>query len=93
MRVTVNGEPREIISASVDALLSELEYEGTHFAIAVNYDVLPKSRWAETDAEERRRDRDHHAAAGRVMDDARTHLSARRRPADAGDPVRHRPSC
>jgi sulfur carrier protein len=31
-----------------DALLSELEYEGTHFAIALNYDVLPKSRWAET---------------------------------------------
>ena len=48
MRVTVNGEPREIASARVDALLSELEYEGTHFAIALNYDVLPKSRWAET---------------------------------------------
>ena len=48
MRVTVNGEPHEISSASVDALLAELEYEGTHFAIAVNYDVLPKSRWAET---------------------------------------------
>jgi sulfur carrier protein len=48
MRVTVNGEPREILSASVDALLAELDYEGTHFAIAVNYDVLPKSRWAET---------------------------------------------
>jgi sulfur carrier protein len=48
MRVTVNGEPREVASASVDALLGELEYEGTHFAIAVNYDVLPKSRWAQT---------------------------------------------
>jgi sulfur carrier protein len=48
MRVIVNGEPREIASGSVDALLAELEYEGTHFAIAVNYDVLPKSRWAET---------------------------------------------
>ena len=48
MRVTVNGESREIASASVDALLSELEYEGTHFAIALNYDVLPRSRWAET---------------------------------------------
>ena len=33
MRVTVNGEQREIASRSVDALLSELEYEGTHFAI------------------------------------------------------------
>jgi sulfur carrier protein len=48
MRVTVNGEQREINSSSVDALLGELEYEGTHFAIALNYDVLPRSQWAET---------------------------------------------
>ena len=48
MRVIVNGEQREISSASVDALLRELDYEGTHFAIAVNYDVVPRSRWAET---------------------------------------------
>ena len=48
MRVIVNGEEREISSVSVDALLSELDYEGTHFAIALNYDVVPKSRWAET---------------------------------------------
>jgi sulfur carrier protein len=48
MRVTVNGEPREIASSHVDALLSELDYEGTHFAIALNFDVLPKSRWAQT---------------------------------------------
>ena len=48
MRVIVNGEQREIASRSVEALLSELEYEGTHFAIAVNYDVLPRSRWAQT---------------------------------------------
>ena len=48
MRVIINGEAREIASRSVDALLGELAYEGTHFAIAVNYDVLPKSRWAET---------------------------------------------
>jgi sulfur carrier protein len=48
MRVIVNGEPREIASARVDALLGELEYEGNHFAIALNFDVVPKSRWAET---------------------------------------------
>ena len=48
MRVTVNGESREIAAASVAALLSELDYEGTHFAIALNYDVVPKNRWAET---------------------------------------------
>jgi sulfur carrier protein len=48
MRVIVNGEQREINAQRIDALLNELEYEGTHFAIALNYDVLPRSRWAET---------------------------------------------
>ena len=48
MRVIVNGEGREIASTSITALLSELEYEGTHFAVALNYDVVPKGRWAET---------------------------------------------
>ncbi|WP_426436257.1 sulfur carrier protein ThiS [Bradyrhizobium genosp. P] len=48
MRVIVNGEQRDIAASSVDALLGELEYEGTHFAIALNYDVVPKSRWAAT---------------------------------------------
>ena len=48
MRVTVNGEARDIVATRIDALLSELEYEGSHFAIALNFDVLPKSRWAET---------------------------------------------
>ncbi len=48
MRVIVNGEQREIASEHVDTLLAELEYEGTHFAIALNYDVLPRSRWAQT---------------------------------------------
>jgi sulfur carrier protein len=47
VRVIINGEAREIAAESLDALLGELDYEGTHFAIAVNYDVLPKSRWAE----------------------------------------------
>jgi sulfur carrier protein len=46
--VTVNGERREIVAQTVDALLSELDYAGTHVAIAVNFDVLPKSRWAAT---------------------------------------------
>ena len=48
MRVIVNGEQREISAGSVDALLSELEYEGTHFAIALNFDVVPRARWAQT---------------------------------------------
>jgi sulfur carrier protein len=48
MRVTINGEARDIAATRIDALLSELDYEGSHFAIALNFDVLPKSRWAET---------------------------------------------
>ena len=48
MQVTVNGCKRDVAASRVDALLSELEYEGTHFAIALNFDVVPKSRWAET---------------------------------------------
>ena len=48
MRLIINGEQREVNSVRVDSLLSELDYEGTHFAIALNYDVVPKSRWAET---------------------------------------------
>jgi len=48
MRVTVNGEQKDVAAQRVDALLGELEFEGTHFAIAVNYDVVPKARWAET---------------------------------------------
>jgi sulfur carrier protein len=48
MLVIVNGEQREVNAARVDALLAELDYEGSHFAIALNYDVVPKSRWAET---------------------------------------------
>ena len=48
MRVIINGEPREVAAMSVAALLGELEYEGSHFAVAVNYDVLPRSKWPET---------------------------------------------
>jgi sulfur carrier protein len=48
MRVTVNGEQKDVTATHVDALLGELEYEGTHFAIAVNFDVVPRTRWSET---------------------------------------------
>jgi sulfur carrier protein len=48
MRVTVNGEQRVDAGGRNLALLGELDYEGTHFAIAVNYDVVPRGRWAET---------------------------------------------
>lgn len=48
MRVIVNGEHRDVDLSRVDALLAELDYDGTHFAIALNFDVVPRSRWAVT---------------------------------------------
>ena len=48
MFLIVNGERVETKATRVDALLAELEYEGTHLAVAVNYDVVPRARWAET---------------------------------------------
>lgn len=48
MRVTVNGEQHDVTAGNVHALLGELDYEGTHFAIAVNYDVVPRGQWAAT---------------------------------------------
>ena len=48
MFLIVNGERRETKAKRVDALLAELDYEGTHLAVAVNYDVVPCARWADT---------------------------------------------
>ena len=48
MRVIVNGEHTEIEASHVDALLKELDYEGAHCAIALNFDVVPRSQWAQT---------------------------------------------
>ena len=48
MFLIVNGERRETKATRVDALLAELEYEGAHLAVAVNYDVVPRAKWADT---------------------------------------------
>ncbi len=48
MFLIVNGERRETKATRVDALLAELDYDGAHLAVAVNYDVVPRARWADT---------------------------------------------
>ena len=48
MLVIVNGQHTETAATDLPALLRELEFEGTHLAIAVNYQVVPRTRWAET---------------------------------------------
>jgi sulfur carrier protein len=48
MLVIVNGERTEIAASNLHGLLGELDYAGTHVAIAVNYQVVPRARWADT---------------------------------------------
>ncbi len=48
MRLTVNGETKDVSARDLPGLLGEMEYEGTHMAIAVNYQVVPRARWAQT---------------------------------------------
>ena len=48
MQLIVNGERKDIDAAHVDALLSELEFEGSHFVVAVNYEVVQRARWSKT---------------------------------------------
>ncbi len=43
MQLTVNGEVREISSENVSTLLKELDISGTHVAVAVNLQVIPRS--------------------------------------------------
>lgn len=47
MHVIVNGQETKIASATLAALLTEMDYDFTQLAIAVNQRVVPRSRWAE----------------------------------------------
>ena len=48
MRVNVNGRTTDIQSGDLAGLLSELDYEVSFLAIALNEEVVPRRRWAET---------------------------------------------
>ena len=48
MLVIVNGERTEVAATDLRGLLGELDYPGTHVAIAVNYQLVPRARWGET---------------------------------------------
>ena len=49
MRLTVNGEQKDTAATRVRTLLDELEYTGTHLAIAINHELVPRTRWADTE--------------------------------------------
>lgn len=49
MRLVINGEEKEIQSGNnVEDLLRELDINGRHIAVALNLEVVPRSRYAET---------------------------------------------
>jgi sulfur carrier protein len=48
MLVILNGQRTEIAATNLATLLDEMDYEHTHVAIALNFQVLPRGRWAET---------------------------------------------
>ncbi len=49
MKITVNGEVREIPDGlSVAALLQHLEMTAERVAIERNLDILPRAKWQET---------------------------------------------
>jgi sulfur carrier protein len=52
MLVRINGERKQVSAVSIQELLGELEYEGSHFAIAVNCRVVPRARWSATSVNE-----------------------------------------
>ncbi|MGV2980054.1 sulfur carrier protein ThiS [Camelimonas sp. ID_303_24] len=47
LRLTVNGESRQVAAASVRALLDALDYDGEFIAVAVNQAVVSRGRWGE----------------------------------------------
>ena len=45
--LTINGERKQLHARSPRELLTELEFEGGFFAIAINRKVVPRERWDE----------------------------------------------
>lgn len=48
MQVIVNGARTEVAARDLKGLLGELAFAGTHMAIALNLQVVPRARWGET---------------------------------------------
>ena len=46
MRVIVNGQSADVAATDLPGLLAELDYAGSHMAIAVNHEVVPRRRWS-----------------------------------------------
>jgi len=67
LRLVINGEEKEIQSGNnVEDLLRELDIDGRHIAVALNLEVIPRSRYAETRLKEGDKVEIVHAVGGGV---------------------------
>ena len=48
MLLTINGENRDVSASTISELLEELEMAGPHIAVALNFQVIPKSKHSTT---------------------------------------------
>ena len=67
MKLTINGEKREIVkSQTLEELIRELNIQAPNFAVALNQQVIPKSKYASTAIQENDEVEIVHAVGGGV---------------------------
>ena len=67
MKLTINGEKREILkSQTLEELVRELNIQAPNFAMALNQQVIPKSKYATTPIQENDEVEIVHAVGGGV---------------------------
>ena len=67
MKLTINGENREILkSQNLESLIRELDIQAPNFAMALNQQVIPKSKYATTPIQENDEIEIVHAVVGGV---------------------------
>ena len=67
MKLTINGETREILkSQNLEELIRELDIQAPHFAMALNQQVVPKTKYASTPIQENDEVEIVHAVGGGV---------------------------
>ena len=67
MKLTINGEKREILkSQTLEELVCELNIQAPNFAMALNQQVIPKSKYTTTPIQENDEVEIVHAVGGGV---------------------------
>ena len=67
MKLTINGEKREIVkSQTLEELIRELNIQEPNFAVALNQQVIPKSKYTTTAIQENDEVEIVHAVGGGV---------------------------